>query len=94
MSSQVKFETSIGDFTVELYGQHCPKACFNLENLAKIGYYDNTIIHRIVKDFMVQMGDPTGTGRGIINSNFNLLTPLNINLHLVDRGRIHIREFF
>jgi peptidyl-prolyl cis-trans isomerase-like 1 len=60
----IDFETSIGTFSVELYHQHAPKTCFNFQELAKIGYYDGCSVHRVIKDFMVQMGDPTGTGRG------------------------------
>jgi len=61
---QVEFQTSVGNFTVELYTQHAPRTCTNLYELAKIGYYDNTIIHRVIKDFLFQGGDPSGTGRG------------------------------
>ncbi|CAM9661111.1 unnamed protein product, partial [Discosporangium mesarthrocarpum] len=53
-----------GSFTVELYTQHAPRTCFNVAELARRGYYDGTIFHRVIKDFMVQGGDPTGTGRG------------------------------
>lgn len=42
----IEFETSVGTFAVELYGQHAPKTCFNFAELAKIGYYDGTIFHR------------------------------------------------
>ena len=49
---------------IELYYKHTPRTCYNLAALAYKGYYNNTPIHRIVRDFMVQMGDPTGTGRG------------------------------
>jgi hypothetical protein len=62
--SHVTFETSAGSFTVELYSRHAPKTCLNLSQLARIGYYDNTTFHRVIKDFMIQGGDPTGTGRG------------------------------
>ena len=57
-------ETSIGIFEIELYHKHAPKACYNFSQLATIGYYNNTIFHRIIKDFMIQGGDPTGTGKG------------------------------
>lgn len=60
----ITLETSVGKITLELYWKHCPKTCDNIYQLAKQGYYDNTIIHRVVSDFMIQMGDPTGTGRG------------------------------
>ena len=53
-----------GSITLELYTDHAPKACNNFATLARRGYYDSTIFHRIIPDFMVQGGDPTGTGRG------------------------------
>jgi len=49
---------------IELWSKEAPLACRNFIQLALEGYYDNTIVHRIVKGFMVQMGDPTGTGTG------------------------------
>src|SRR6218665_2905557 len=55
---------SLGTFEVELYWDEAPKTCKNFAELAKAGYYDGTIFHRIIPDFMVQGGDPTGTGRG------------------------------
>ncbi|KAG2485854.1 hypothetical protein HYH03_015437 [Edaphochlamys debaryana] len=61
---QVQIDTSLGTFTVELYYKHAPRTCKNFEELAKKGYYDGTIFHRIIPDFMAQGGDPTGTGRG------------------------------
>ncbi|KAG2451388.1 hypothetical protein HYH02_003989 [Chlamydomonas schloesseri] len=60
----VQIDTSMGSFTVELYFKHAPRTCKNFEELAKKGYYDGTIFHRIIRDFMCQGGDPTGTGRG------------------------------
>ncbi|KAI3399420.1 hypothetical protein diail_6892 [Diaporthe ilicicola] len=53
-----------GTITVELYTSHAPKTCTNFETLAQRGYYNETVFHRIIPDFMVQGGDPTGTGRG------------------------------
>ncbi|KAF0898411.1 hypothetical protein E2562_007249 [Oryza meyeriana var. granulata] len=61
---EVTLETSMGAFTVEMYYKHAPKTCRNFVELARRGYYDNVIFHRIIKDFIVQGGDPTGTGRG------------------------------
>jgi len=49
---------------IELYHRHTPRTCYNIAALADAGYYDNTISHRIIRDFMIQLGDPTGTGRG------------------------------
>eukprot|EP01038_Epipyxis_sp_PR26KG_P010344 gene10344-13897_t len=54
----------MGTFTVELYKLHAPKTCFNFAELVKIGYYNDVVFHRIIRDFMIQGGDPTGTGRG------------------------------
>ena len=53
-----------GSIVLELYTQHAPKTCQNFLELSRMGYYDGTIFHRVIKDFMVQGGDPTGTGRG------------------------------
>mmetsp|Transcript_36683 Transcript_36683/g.44371 ORF Transcript_36683/g.44371 Transcript_36683/m.44371 type:complete len:163 (+) Transcript_36683:188-676(+) len=60
----VTFETTAGTITVELYNKHAPKTCKNFIELARKGYYNNVVFHRIIKDFMIQGGDPTGTGRG------------------------------
>jgi peptidyl-prolyl cis-trans isomerase-like 1 len=60
----VLFETTLGNVEVELYYLHAPKTAQNFFELAKKGYYDGLIFHRIIKDFMIQGGDPTGTGRG------------------------------
>uniref|UniRef100_A0A0D9XAV9 Peptidyl-prolyl cis-trans isomerase n=1 Tax=Leersia perrieri TaxID=77586 RepID=A0A0D9XAV9_9ORYZ len=61
---EVTLETSMGAFTIEMYYKHAPKTCRNFVELSRRGYYDNVIFHRIIKDFIVQGGDPTGTGRG------------------------------
>uniref|UniRef100_A0A0E0QMC9 Peptidyl-prolyl cis-trans isomerase n=2 Tax=Oryza TaxID=4527 RepID=A0A0E0QMC9_ORYRU len=61
---EVTLETSMGAFTIEMYYKHAPKTCRNFLELSRRGYYDNVIFHRIIKDFIVQGGDPTGTGRG------------------------------
>jgi peptidyl-prolyl cis-trans isomerase-like 1 len=63
-SRNVVLETSLGPIGLELYWNHAPKTCRNFSELARRKYYDGTLFHRIIKDFMVQGGDPTGTGRG------------------------------
>ncbi|KAL0978167.1 hypothetical protein UPYG_G00166940 [Umbra pygmaea] len=60
----VTIETTMGTFLVELYWSHAPITCKNFAELARRGYYNNTKFHRVIKDFMIQGGDPTGTGRG------------------------------
>lgn len=57
-------KTSSGDIDLELWTKEAPKACRNFIQLCMEGYYDNTIFHRVVKGFIVQGGDPTGTGEG------------------------------
>ncbi|KAF7295622.1 hypothetical protein MIND_01102300 [Mycena indigotica] len=69
MSETVVLETSLGDVQFELYWDHAPRAripttCKNFAELAKRGYYNGVVFHRIIQDFMIQGGDPTGTGRG------------------------------
>jgi peptidyl-prolyl cis-trans isomerase-like 1 len=53
-----------GSIVVELYNDHAPKTSQNFSTLAQRGYYNNVIFHRIIPNFMIQTGDPTGTGRG------------------------------
>ncbi|MCF7806336.1 MAG: peptidylprolyl isomerase [Simkaniaceae bacterium] len=60
----VVFETTQGNVEITLKPDIAPKACENFVKLVKQGYYNGLIFHRVIKDFMVQGGDPTGTGRG------------------------------
>jgi peptidyl-prolyl cis-trans isomerase-like 1 len=64
MATNIVLETSMGSVTLELYTSHAPKTCENFTALVRRGYYNETIFHRIIPDFMVQGGDPTGSGRG------------------------------
>ena len=57
-------ETSMGTFKAELYGNAAPKTVSNFVGLAEKGYYDGVTFHRVIVNFMIQGGDPTGTGRG------------------------------
>ncbi|WVQ98025.1 peptidyl-prolyl cis-trans isomerase-like 2 [Kwoniella sp. CBS 9459] len=56
--------TNFGGLNVELHGDRAPKTVYNFVQLAKEGKYDNVVFHRLIPGFMVQGGDPTGTGRG------------------------------
>src|SRR3989338_3022379 len=58
------FQTSAGNFEVKLFSSVAPKACENMLKLAEKGYYDGTVFHRVIQGFMVQGGDPQGTGYG------------------------------
>ena len=56
--------TTLGDLDVELWGKQVPKTCRNFIQLCLEQYYDNTIFHRVIKNFIAQGGDPLGTGEG------------------------------
>ncbi|KAJ2711422.1 cyclophilin peptidyl-prolyl cis-trans isomerase Cyp8 [Coemansia spiralis] len=56
--------TSLGDVNVELHCDKAPRACYNFIKLAQAGYYKGTVFHRSIRNFMIQGGDPTGSGRG------------------------------
>lgn len=57
-------KTNMGDIKIRLFPEVAPKAVENFIGHAENGYYDGLIFHRVIKDFMIQGGDPTGTGRG------------------------------
>ena len=52
----------MGNIILELYWRHAPNTCRNFAELVRRGYYSGVKFHRIIKDFMIQGGDPTGTG--------------------------------
>lgn len=60
----VTMETSKGTITLELYPQHAPKTVNNFVFLVREGFYNGVVFHRVIPNFMIQGGDPTGTGRG------------------------------
>ncbi|KAF2859634.1 putative peptidyl-prolyl cis-trans isomerase ppi1 [Piedraia hortae CBS 480.64] len=64
MAPVVTLETSMGPVVLELYSNEAPRTCRNFATLARLGHYNNTIFHRVIHDFMIQGGDPTGTGQG------------------------------
>jgi peptidyl-prolyl cis-trans isomerase B (cyclophilin B) len=64
MPSNATMTTNLGDIAIELFDEDAPKTVGNFKELAGKGFYDGVIFHRVIKDFMVQGGDPTGTGTG------------------------------
>lgn len=60
----VTLNTTLGSLKLELYCEQVPKAAENFLALCASGYYDGTLFHRNIKGFMIQGGDPTGTGKG------------------------------
>ena len=59
-----RFETTLGNFTVELFDDRAPNTAKNFADLAQDGYYDGLIFHRVIDGFMIQGGCPQGTGTG------------------------------
>ncbi|PTB61848.1 cyclophilin-like protein, partial [Trichoderma citrinoviride] len=69
-----RLETNLGNLTIELHTETAPKAVWNFIRLAQTGYYRGVAFHRNIPNFMIQGGDPTGTGKGgtsIWGKNFN-----------------------
>ena len=64
MNPKILLSTNHGDITLELFPESAPKAVENFVWLTEKWYYDGIIFHRIIRDFMIQWGDPTGTGSG------------------------------
>jgi cyclophilin family peptidyl-prolyl cis-trans isomerase len=65
MSKRIaRIETNVGTIRFELLEEDAPKTAENFRLLAEAGKYDGVIFHRVIKGFMIQGGDPTGTGRG------------------------------
>jgi peptidyl-prolyl cis-trans isomerase B (cyclophilin B) len=60
----ISIETSKGTIELELYPEHAPMTVNNFVFLTREGYYDGVTFHRVIKNFVIQGGDPTGTGRG------------------------------
>ncbi len=63
-SYSAKVETSLGDIEIDLLAERSPLTVNNFVFLAREGFYDDVIFHRVIAGFMIQGGDPTGTGRG------------------------------
>ena len=60
--SQMTMTTNHGDIVLELFDEDAPETVSNFRRLAEDGFYDGLIFHRVIPDFMIQGGDPTGTG--------------------------------
>jgi peptidylprolyl isomerase len=63
-AKNVVLETNAGTIEIKLFPEVAPQACENFTKLVEKGYYNGLIFHRVIKNFMIQGGDPTGTGRG------------------------------
>ena len=57
-------ETNMGNIEIELFEKEMPLTAGNFRKLVEKGFYNGVIFHRVIKDFMIQGGDPTGTGMG------------------------------
>ena len=79
----VRFETSRGAIVADLFANDAPKTVNNFVFLAREGFYDGTVFHRVISDFMIQGGDPTGTGRGGPGYKFEDETKKNPHKHQI-----------
>jgi peptidyl-prolyl cis-trans isomerase B (cyclophilin B) len=77
-------QTNHGAIELELFDEDAPKTVENFRKLAADGFYDGVIFHRVIKDFMIQGGDPTGTGTGGPGYTFED----EFNDHKVERGAL------
>ena len=84
MPSTATINTTEGAITVELFDEDAPQTVQNFKKLASDGFYDGVIFHRVIKDFMIQGGDPTGTGSGGPGYSFED----EFNDHKVVRGAL------
>jgi cyclophilin family peptidyl-prolyl cis-trans isomerase len=82
--STATLTTNHGDIELELFDEAAPKTVSNFTRLAQQGFYDGVIFHRVIRDFMVQGGDPTGTGTGGPGYTFED----EINDHKIVRGAL------
>jgi cyclophilin family peptidyl-prolyl cis-trans isomerase len=76
--------TNHGQIGLELFPEDAPKTVENFEKLSRDGFYDGVIFHRVIPDFMIQGGDPTGTGSGGPGYQFED----EPNEHRVERGAL------
>jgi len=79
-----RVHTNHGELGLELFHDDAPKTVDNFVKLARDGFYDGVIFHRVIPDFMVQGGDPTGTGSGGPGYSFED----EFNEHKVERGAL------
>jgi peptidyl-prolyl cis-trans isomerase B (cyclophilin B) len=77
-------QTNHGTIELELFGEDAPKTVENFTKLSRDGFYDGVIFHRVIPDFMIQGGDPTGTGSGGPGYQFED----EFNQHRVERGAL------
>src|SRR5881396_2942747 len=82
--SSATMHTNHGAIELELFDEDAPKTVENFRKLAADGFYDGVIFHRVIKDFMIQGGDPTGTGSGGPGYTFED----EFNEHKVERGAL------
>jgi cyclophilin family peptidyl-prolyl cis-trans isomerase len=84
VSTAATLHTSEGAIELELYPDDAPKTVENFQKLSREGFYEGVIFHRVIPDFMIQGGDPTGTGMGGPGYEFED----EINDHRVERGAL------
>ncbi len=84
MNPTARFTTNLGSFDAEIFEDKAPVTAKNFLDLAQKGFYDGTIFHRVIDGFMIQGGDPTGTGRG--GPGYSIKDEFSPNLRHDDEG--------
>src|SRR5918999_87985 len=84
MPTNATMRTNLGAIKIELFDEDAPQTVGNFKKLAGDGFYDGVIFHRVIRDFMIQGGDPTGTGTGGPGYSFED----EINDHKIVRGAL------
>jgi peptidyl-prolyl cis-trans isomerase B (cyclophilin B) len=82
--TKATMQTNHGAIEIELFDDDAPKTVENFKKLAQDGFYDGVIFHRVISDFMIQGGDPTGTGSGGPGYQFED----EFNDHKIERGAL------
>jgi peptidyl-prolyl cis-trans isomerase B (cyclophilin B) len=82
--SHATLNTNVGDISIELFDEDAPETVANFKKLAADRFYDGVIFHRVIPDFMIQGGDPTGTGSGGPGYSFDDES----NEHRIERGAL------
>jgi peptidyl-prolyl cis-trans isomerase B (cyclophilin B) len=82
--SHATLNTNVGDISIELFDEDAPETVANFKKLAADRFYDGVIFHRVIPDFMIQGGDPSGTGSGGPGYTFDDES----NEHRIERGAL------
>ena len=87
---KIKLKTTKGEISADLYSKEAPKTVENFLTLSRKGFYNGIIFHRVIPNFMIQTGDPTGTGRG--GPGYTFADEFSPKLRHDGPGRMHFNQ--